>query len=252
MLASVLAVLPIAVLGADPASSWLTYAVWKDPEDRKITALNTTWIVPSNPAQSAGSNAPGWWFGIQTKGGNGALVQPILAYGYQGDHYSIFHGVFDWNFVPSWHTSDAITVLPGDKIVSGVTTSDGGRSYDMYMASTSTGQSVTFNYKLNRFQKGNESAAYFVLEHQPETCVAYPSNGECTFEDIYLEVDGQEVESPVWEAVLEKPACNSQTTIVDSKTIKMTWDASDSGSGDSVEAVSAPYSKWASQMSVEV
>ncbi len=27
----------------------------------------------------------------------GALIQPILAYGYTGNHFSIFNGVYDWN-----------------------------------------------------------------------------------------------------------------------------------------------------------
>ena len=77
--------------------------------------LNTTWVVPSNPTDmQAGdrcvpaprgaravtfrrprrvsrrartrmcSGAPGWWFGIQNTKGNGALIQPILAWGYMG------------------------------------------------------------------------------------------------------------------------------------------------------------------------
>ena len=50
-----------------------------------------------------GSNAPGWWFGIQTDDGNGALVQPILAWGYEGNVWSIFNGVYDWTD-QSWNT----------------------------------------------------------------------------------------------------------------------------------------------------
>ena len=53
-------------LADDPAGSWLNYASWTSPNEARITALNTTWKVPSNPATSFGSNAPGWWFGIQT------------------------------------------------------------------------------------------------------------------------------------------------------------------------------------------
>ena len=48
---------------------------------------------------------PSFWYGLQTAKGDGALVQPILAYGYQGDHYTIFNGVFDWTPGGGWHTS---------------------------------------------------------------------------------------------------------------------------------------------------
>ncbi len=43
----------------DPAGSWLSYAAYTDPGHGIITALNTTWKVPSNPASNWGSNAPG-------------------------------------------------------------------------------------------------------------------------------------------------------------------------------------------------
>ena len=68
----------------DPADSWLNYAAWAAPNEARVTMVNTTWKVPSNPKRTFGSNAPGWWFGIQTTKGDGALIQPILAYGYQG------------------------------------------------------------------------------------------------------------------------------------------------------------------------
>jgi hypothetical protein len=228
---------------SDPAGSWLTYAVYRDASEGRITALNTTWTVPSEPSTPYGSNAPGWWFGTQTSRGDGALVQPILAYGYQGNFYSIFNGVFDWTD-GSWHTSDeSVTVQPGDKIMSSVTTSDNGASYDMYIASTQTGKSISTNYRILSGQTATESVAYFVLEHQPQTCAAYPSNGACLFENIYLEVDGKEVQSPAWEAKLEQPACNSKTTIVDPQTIKFTWDASSEAPTSGLASSKAPL-KW--------
>lgn len=86
------ALLSTLVMANDPAGSWLSYARYDAPGEGIITKLNTTWLVPSLPATSRGSNAPGWWFGVMDKGGDGALVQPILAYGYMGDHYTIFNG----------------------------------------------------------------------------------------------------------------------------------------------------------------
>jgi hypothetical protein len=38
------------ILANDPADSWLSYAAWTAPNNGRITALNTTFVVPSNPA----------------------------------------------------------------------------------------------------------------------------------------------------------------------------------------------------------
>ncbi len=64
-------------------------------------------------------------------------------------------------------------------------------SYTMYIAAN--GQSVTTTYKLLKQQHLNESTAYFVLEHQPSTCRAYPTDGVCTFSNIAVAVDYQTV-----------------------------------------------------------
>ena len=88
----------VAVTSAgDPSDGWLSYAEYKAPPTSKITFLNMSWVVPEHPERSFGSNAPGWWFGVQTDDGNGALIQPILAWDYQGSSFSIFNAVFDWN-----------------------------------------------------------------------------------------------------------------------------------------------------------
>ena len=207
----------------DPAGSWLSYAAYKAPGSARITLINTSWTVPSDPKTSFGSNAPGWWYGVQTADGAGALIQPILAYGYQGSVFSIFNGVFDWND-GSWHTSDEVyTVQPGDKITSSVVYREKDNSYDMIIAAD--GKSITTNYKILPAQGDkNESVAYFVLEHQPLFCAAYPSDGVCTFENIYIEVDGKAV-TPDWKAEQEDPKCDSKATIVNPETIKFTWNS---------------------------
>lgn len=131
--------------------------------------------------------------------------------------------MFDWTD-GSWHTSRTIRVQPGDKIESYVVYNGAAEnSYTMYIASN--GQSVTTKYTLLKAQHLNESTAYFVLEHQPNTCRAYPADGVCTFSNIAVAVDGQTV-TPQWTAAQEKPACSSKATIVDPATIKFTWDAS--------------------------
>ena len=214
-----------SVLANDPAGSWLSYARYDAPAEGIITTLNTTWTVPSLPATSRGSNAPGWWFGVMDKDGDGALVQPILAYGYMGDHYTIFNGVFDWTPGGGWHTSPKkLTVKPGDKIASSVTYNKAANSYTMKISSATLGETISTDYSILRRQTSNESSAVFVLEHQPRTCKAYPTDGEMSFENIYVEVDYKPVVSPTWQALQERPACSSKAVIVDSATVKITWD----------------------------
>ena len=214
-------------LANDPASSWLSYARFDaGSASSKITALNTTWTVPSLPATAFGSNAPGWWFGVMDKDGNGALVQPILAYGYTGSHYSIFNACFDWTD-GSWTVSDTVsTVKPGDKITSSVTYNEAANSYTMLISSAQLGNTIRQEYAIEKRQTETESSAVFVLEHQPRTCRAYPTDNEMSFENIYVEVDGKPVTNPNWQAQQEKPACNSKATIVDAATIKFSWDTS--------------------------
>eukprot|EP00729_Bicosta_minor_P007264 gene7264-33170_t len=186
--------------------------------------LNTSWTVPNKPEIPFGSNAPGWWFGVQTAEGDGALIQPILAYGYKGAEYSIFNGVFDWTD-GSWRTSPEVyTVQPGSFITSSVIF-NGVEANSYTMIITDGTQTITTPYRIEAAQHKNESTAYFVLEHQPNNCKAYPKDGECTFESIYMEVDGKPV-TPTWTAAQERPACNSKCEVVDSKTIKFTWDDS--------------------------
>ena len=65
-----------------------------------------------------------------------------------------------------------------------------------------------------------------MLEHQPETCAAYPTNGVATFSNISVAVDHKLVDAPQWRALDERPACNSKATVIDPATIQITWDAS--------------------------
>lgn len=109
---------------------------------------------------------------------------------------------------------------PGDKITSSVIAT-GERSYLMQICSG--GRCINTPYDLEQAQNETESTAYFVLEHQPLFCSAYPKDGEMQFENIYLEVDGQEVRSPEWQAMQEAPKCDSECKIVDPKTIKFSW-----------------------------
>jgi hypothetical protein len=118
------------------------------------------------------------------------------------------------------YESKVISAKEGDMINSWLTCDT--ESCTQYIENVRTGDKATYPYKLHNPNKDKESVLYFVLEHQPSTCDAYPPKGLCVFQDIYVEVEGKAV-TPKWEAVQERPACGSKVTVVDSKTLAITW-----------------------------
>jgi len=212
----------VQALAGDPADSWLSYAAYSAGPNATITMLNATWKVPSMPKTLSGSNAPGWWFGVQSADGNGALIQPILAFADGPPVYTIFNGVYDWND-GSWYQSDSAQVNPGQTIYGSVLFTRATNTYTMLIGCKETGWSVTSTKKVRQGQV--ESVAYFVVEHQPDTCAAYPADGEMTFTNIYMEVEGAAVK-PAWQALQEDPACNSKAVIISPTEIQLSWDTS--------------------------
>jgi len=153
----------------------------------------------------------------------------------------MFNAVFDWTD-ESWHPSVTRQVRPGDKLVSSVYAT-GPRSYTMLITSTATGQSILSPYTLEDGQTTEETTAYFVLEHEPNTCKAFPAAGEMSFEDVYVEVDGKQVK-PEWKGFKgDARKCNGDTVIVDPATIKITWDSKDDAASHNTTAV-AKGTKW--------
>merc|ERR1712072_54331 len=102
----------------------------------------------------------------------------------------MFNGVFDWTD-ESWHTSiEKVTVQPGDLLTSSVFIDPtNSKKYYMRIASKNTGKVITTPYTIERRQTADETMAYFVLEHAPNSCAAYPPDGICTFTDISIAVD---------------------------------------------------------------
>ena len=78
---------------------------------------------------------------------------------------------------------EAYRVAPGDTLTQSLRYVAATHSYDMFLASSS-GKTISWNYKLERKQRANESTAYIVVEHAPEDCAMFPSSGNITFVDI--------------------------------------------------------------------
>ena len=61
---------------------------------------------------------------------------------------------------------------------------------------------------------------------QPSDCGQYPANGEVTFTDIHIVLEGKYEAKPTWSAQQYKPACNSQATVLSPSSLKFTWNTS--------------------------
>eukprot|EP00755_Sulcionema_specki_P004986 Sspe_Gene.31513::Locus_15538_Transcript_1_1_Confidence_1.000_Length_737::g.31513::m.31513 len=186
----------------DPAGSWLAYAVSKG-NGKAVTQVNVTWDVPANPAAGESPSAPGWWYGVEPTPACD-LIQPILAYGYTGDEYSIFNGEFNWNG-GGWWASGTQTVQPGDTIYSTLTLTEGGKKMRMVIGKVNGPAPIVSVRDLTASTPYTD--LYFVVEHQPEKCSEYPANGKITFSNIYVELDGKPA-TPQWEQVKYEDACN--------------------------------------------
>eukprot|EP00753_Platysulcus_tardus_P001035 PLAT10981.1.p2 GENE.PLAT10981.1~~PLAT10981.1.p2 ORF type:complete len:257 (+),score=105.20 PLAT10981.1:39-773(+) len=206
--------------GDDPADSWLAYAVAKGA-GKKVTLVNATWTVPELPTQSYGSNAPGFWFGIEPEPAD-LLLQPILAYGYTGPDFVIFNGRFAWTNGSWWH-SETYTVKPGQTVQSYIKWHESQNSYELGIGCVETGKWI-----VNFLEVENPvtyTDVYFVVEHQPQTCAAYPANGNVVFRDIAVEWEGKP-STPSWKGYKYKDDCDCTPDVVSSSELKFTWQTS--------------------------
>ena len=214
-----LAGLALVARGADPSSGWLSYARYDAPSPTDtITKLSASMIVPETPVGRLGSAA--FWFGVQTFHGDGALVQPIMSK-WLGDSFYMFQEIFDWTDENDEQTSP-IKVAAGDLLTAEVAFV-GPRRYIMNMTNHASGRTSNYHYDLLDKQTATESTAYFVLEHQPSSCRQLPPNGNVTWFNIAVEVNGQVVASPQWKAMEEEPKCGSKAVVTDPATVSIVF-----------------------------
>lgn len=119
---------------------------------------------------------------------------------------------------------EAYKVPAGDVLTQSVRYVPEDNSYDMFIASAVTGQSISWNYALEARQGDvPETTAYIVVEHQPRKCAQFPASGFVQFSDMYVEVEYLPV-TPAWVAMQESPACGSEAVVLDTDLVSLTWD----------------------------
>jgi len=204
----------------DPADSWLAYT--KAPGNGgKVTGVNASWIVPSNPSNQNGGNAPGWWFGIEPEPAC-FLIQPILAWGYTAEGFSIFNGYYEWDD-SDWWSSEAGTVNPGNHINAWLEYLEHNNSYNMWIGCEETGFGILSNIGVVENQTYTDT--YFVVEHQPQSCNQLPSNGQITFTNIQISIEGKPI-TPQWKGYTWQDDCNCEPKILSSSSVQFTWETS--------------------------
>jgi len=205
----------------DPSGSWLSYAQFTSNSTTDIiTFLKAEMVVPSAPTRLGAE--PAFWFGLQTANGDGALVQPIMAK-WIINSFDMFQEIYDWTDKHD-DANRHQRVNPGDLITASVTYKAEDNSYDMDMHASPSGKTSTFNYQLLPAQTATESVAYFVLEHQPSTCDQLPANSIVSWRNIEIEVNNVPVTDAIWVAAQSAPMCGSVATVLDAKSIDISWD----------------------------
>lgn len=210
----------------DPASSWLAYAK-ADGRGRTVTLVNATWKVPAYPKHRMVESEPGYWFGIEPSEPNACdLIQPILAYGYNDllhRDYCIFLGYYQWDNSTWWY-STIYSALPGDTITAFISLDAGGNSYTQGIRNVRTGQHVEASIQIED-GKGPYSDAYFVVEHQPDSCSEMPASGGMQFTQINIRYAGSD-QSVSWSAEQWQDVCDTTAKIVSNTSIAFTWQTS--------------------------
>jgi hypothetical protein len=207
----------------DPASSWLAYAK-ADGKGRTVSLVNATWKVPSYPKHRMVLAQPGFWFGIEPSEPNSCdLIQPILAYGYNDilhRDYCIFVGYYQWDN-SSWWYSTIYSASPGDTIYAFVSLDPSGKSYTQGIRNLQTNKHVEASIQIEQ-GKGPYSDAYFVVEHQPESCSEMPASGGMSFTSINIQYVGSD-QSLSWSAKTWQDVCSTFPTVINNSTVSFTW-----------------------------
>ena len=148
------------------------------------------------------------------------LIQPILAYGDGVPEYQIFTGYYNWH-TGDWVQSSVENVKPGQVVFGSIQWSakDSSYSQSIWVAG---GRPITTKVGAKNTDGETFTDAYFVVEHQPNSCSEYPANGGVVFSNI--DIAWEDGHAPVWTTAQFKPACNSQCVVKNATTLQFTWD----------------------------
>ena len=138
-------------------------------------------------------------------------------------NYQIFTGFYDWHN-GDWEQSAVQNVAPGDKIFGFIVWNAATSTYTQTVA-LAGGAPIATKVSVKMLHGEVFTDAYFVVEHQPNTCKEYPANGGIQFDDISIVwANGAPLTTDSWTVAQFQPACNSKGAVKSASSIAFTWD----------------------------
>lgn len=230
LLATLLLVAAIAppARAADPASSWLAYAVTEN-NGETVTFFEAFVTVPERPRSD--NEYMAFWIGVEPDPAVD-LFQPILAL--SDGQYQIWNEEFLWQSSYDYQSSPLHVVQPGDVVQMQLELFKEESLYRLMCRRVSSSSKGSNGVGLpprpsNQYPYTNFSIpyhkdftqAFVVLEHQNE-CAGYPANGNIVFSNITVEFNNVPV-TPSWRTTTHNPVCHAQVQALNSTTIEFTF-----------------------------
>lgn len=218
---SVLCVLALAlgVKAQDPATGWMAYAVGDVPDSvERITKLQMTWKVGADPKVSRAFFSP--WFGMDPDD-NLNLIQPVNPW--SRTSWSMYTEYYQWS--PTHNSnSKSFSCSAGDTLTGLVEYDEKTDSYTLTQTNLDTGD---VSSQVVEAQNGKAYRVPYVVYEKTFPCADYPPDENVTFYDIFAECDGADCTDDIeWRAEIKDDNCDMAATIIDSRTISITWDTS--------------------------
>jgi len=195
-------------LRAAHGAAWKAWAqLTATPLGAAVSALNSTWTVPSAPQADEGQTLF-FWNGVEP-GDASAVLQPVLQWG-----ASAAGGGDTWAYA-SWYVSAAhgshfsplVQVAPGEAVL-GTSASSAAGVWSISASAPGRAPSV-----LNFAPAPGApwATAYVVLEAYgvASDCSLYPAEGAVNFTGVALGVGGRGVQGPLaWQALAQGAGCS--------------------------------------------
>jgi hypothetical protein len=175
-----------------------------------VTALNSTWRVPSAPQGGDEGQVLFFWNGIEPAD-TSAVLQPVLQWGPSAAGGGAFWAYSAW-YVSAAHGSyfsPLVQVAPGDSVLGTCAFDAAAGAWAIAAAAPGHDASVL---RFAPVPGAPWSTAYHVLEAYGvgADCSAYPAQGAVNFTGVAVEVDGRPVQPVAWQAQAQGAGCGER------------------------------------------
>mmetsp|Transcript_36800 Transcript_36800/g.88519 ORF Transcript_36800/g.88519 Transcript_36800/m.88519 type:complete len:269 (+) Transcript_36800:63-869(+) len=196
--------------------------------DVTFTQMNSSWTVPQLPKDAEGQVVYFWpGFKANAPEPGYPVLQPVLQYGQRGAEWQL-QSWFVWarTFPPAAITGPAISVAPGDEIVSYMELDESSQIWTVYGRNDRTKETSVLQISKSKAGNTDYKYAMHVLEtimSSSNYCAEYPPDGAVEFTGITVN-GGQTVD---WQTRVQKSECQQKVAAsAKGDDVKMTWSAS--------------------------